>query len=251
MGRLYISNQLTRHIKLNFKMKLVIISFVLYAGIDAFFPDTDNLSDWLYGDDNDKEKASDIHSFYNILNDDCEWQAASHGTYNTCDGGSVPRGFCGSGKHHDCYAIEGDTRSRQYNNKLKCCWAGSDFGNFMEVAVDNKYIERDAKNGKWVDCKNEGILMGVCASNGDPSCLSDSDGNKYTTQGICLDNKHVKAEDYWCETLVGNYGEDMSCPKDFIVTSICSSLGKGACYGNRKKGYAAIECCKAVSRHFA
>jgi hypothetical protein len=142
------------------------------------------------------------------------------------------------------------------NNKLKCCWAGINFNNFMEAAVDNKYHERDADNGRWVDCTNDnGILMGVCASSGNPGCLNFDTGRRWTTQGICANNKFVQIDENWCEELVGNYGEDMSCQKDFVVASICSSLGKGKCYGNvaggyRKKGYAAIECCKASSKQF-
>ena len=168
-----------------------------------------------------------------IPGNNCEWLGGSYGVELECLPGYYVSGVCGSGMNADCgsrltnkYFYEIRCCPTKYNNKKQqnCISYGSDAGEKLTCPVLADGVQA--------------AVFGGCGSGMNADCKAS--GSKKYTDSLCCTDQDITIDNSSCAWRYGSYGEQLTCPDDYIVIGQCGSGRKAACATNEHIG---INCC--------
>merc|ERR1711988_1197580 len=188
-------------------------------------------------------KTLKLFSFYlfQILNsskipipgNSCEWLGGSYGVELECLPGYYVNGICGSGMNADC----GSRLTNRYFYEIRCC--PTKYANYKQ----QNCINYGSESGEKLTCPvlADGVqaaVYGGCGSGMNADCKGS--GSKTYTDSLCCTNQDMTVDNSSCAWRFGSYGEQLSCPDEYVVIGQCGSGRKAACASGEHTG---INCC--------
>lgn len=175
--------------------------------------------------------------------DNCEWLGGYKGVELECLPGYYMNGVCGTAMYPNCGATF--SLKNRYFYQIKCCPTKK------ATSTQQNCIYEGGASGEKALCpiNNDGQQTGAyggCGSGRRAECKSS--GEKKYTDTLCCVNEGMEIDNTMCSWRYGRFGEQISCPANYIITGQCGSGTRAECAKNEHTG---IKCCPFVESNSA
>ena len=180
------------------------------------------------------------------IGEECEWLTARAGNLVSCQTGYVITAICASGRRSQC---KDQRLSTNHHTMIKCCKHkyNEDPEHDCQISYHNYGINGNCpKTDESLDQKSDILpLQGLCTSSGSADCGPRREAD-FTELSCCETEDLLVGPVELCGWFYEDFGEAVTCPKNYVAAGACSSGHDRDCNGGGDSH--GVFCCPSLDR---